>query len=210
MKLKETFKMKINSKLMLITATLGLMAAASVTAFGDDSYVYFTNNSTQTIDVSSNWIGNAADGNIHRIVSSCTLNPGGGNGKLDIQAGSRIGGDGDKGFSGHFHVKFNGHNEDMLIVQVDCHYSNGGGLTYSHLQHAYIGTSAPEELNAMGITETLYGAVQPSGTTQNCGTETPGQLLYGVNNKYVSIVINNANSSTTSPMMKISNIFKAL
>jgi len=48
--------MKINNKLFLITATLGLMAAGSATAFANHSnYVYVTNNTTHQITATESW-----------------------------------------------------------------------------------------------------------------------------------------------------------
>ena len=48
--------MKINNKLFLITATLGLMAAGSATAFANHSnYVYVANQTSQTVTATESW-----------------------------------------------------------------------------------------------------------------------------------------------------------
>jgi len=48
--------MKINNKLFLITATLGIMAAGSVTAFANHSnYVYVQNQTTQSATATESW-----------------------------------------------------------------------------------------------------------------------------------------------------------
>jgi len=48
--------MKINNKLFLITATLGLMAAGSATAFaGHSNYVYVENQTSQSVMATESW-----------------------------------------------------------------------------------------------------------------------------------------------------------
>ena len=60
--------MKLNNKLFLITATLGLMAAGSATAFADyghPNYVYVTNMVSSTIFCTEYWKHDFINGNIY-------------------------------------------------------------------------------------------------------------------------------------------------
>jgi len=72
--------MKINNKLFLITATLGLMAAGSATAFASHSnYVYVTNNTTHSATVTESWQSGGHhmhfyNGSNHHSYSPLTMN----------------------------------------------------------------------------------------------------------------------------------------
>jgi len=210
MKLKETFKMKINSKLMLITATLGLMAAASSTAFASDTYIHFTNNSNQTITVKKDWI--ETSDKIHAIQSSCVLPPNG-QGSIVVRANQSESVGGGTEHYAIMHVKYDGHNEDMVIARFDCGYSGHGlknpGLAYSHLTSVNIGTSAYSELHQMGLSETITGAYSAGGTAL-CTTNPnqPSYKVYGIGWNYVDVTIQSYSGSTLSPLGKLSSTLK--
>ena len=205
MELNETFKMKINSKLMLITATLGLMAAASATAMAGN-YVYFQNNTNQVIKVSTNF--ELDNGDIfHRANDSCSVQPGG-EGQIEVFANGTHDSNGQ--YYADLHVKYNGHNEDMAVVRFSASYDGNNNRTNDNLGHAYMGTSAPAELTAMGMTESICGTAQPSGTNQNDVVNQPGQNVYGVGNTWIRIDINPLTSQTKSPMGKITSLFNSI
>jgi len=201
--------MKMNNKLFLITATLGLMAAGSATAFAGSSYINFQNSSTQTIRVTSNWGDGHADGDIHIISSTCTLAPGG-TGHITIRANSVIADD-DGRVSGNIHVKYNGNSADMIVAQVTADYcyvqAESYDLNYSHLDKVYIGTSAPAALNNMGIAEIVEGANKESGSTYNATIANPCGHVYGVDNKNITV---NICTAINSPMSKISTMLQKL
>jgi len=200
--------MKINSKLMLITATLGLMAAASSTAFASDTYIHFTNNSNQTITVKKDWI--ETSDKIHAIQSSCVLPPNG-QGSIVVRANQSENTEDNLSHYAIMHVKFDGQNEDMVIARFDCGYNGGSvggmGLAYSHLGAVYMGTSALPELEKMGIMETITGATSSGGNITK-GIDAAGTDVYGINWKYVNVVIQNYPGSTSSPLGKLSSTLK--
>jgi len=203
---KDGKQMKMNNKLFLITATLGLMAAGSATAFAGDSYIYFQNNSSQMIHVTSNWGDGHANGDIHIITSTCLLAPGE-TGHITIRADQAVSRNGL--FSGKIHVKYNGNSADMIVANVKADYSNSGlgkiGLVASHMDKVYIGTSAPAALNKMGIYEIVQGANTSTGTTANAEIENNTGYVYGVGNKYVTV---NIGGGSNSPMGKISTMLQ--
>ena len=197
--------MKINSKLMLITATLGLMAAASATTMAGN-YIYFQNNTNQLIKVSTNFQEDNHD-IFHRANDSCSLAPGG-VGQIEVFANNSDNAQGNN--YADLHVKYSGHNEDMAVVAFNASYDDNNNRDFDHLQHAYIGTSAPAELTAMGMTEVIEGAAQPSGTNQDGSVGQPGQNVYGVGNTWIKIVLNPLPSQTKSPMGKISSLLNTI
>jgi len=198
--------MKMNNKLFLITATLGLMAAGSATAFAGDSYIYFQNNSSQMIHVTSNWGDGNGGGKLHIISSTCLLAPGG-TGHLTIRANAGCNETGT--YSANVHVKYNGNSADMIVAHVNAVYSGSGngsfGLEASHMDKVYIGTSAPAALNKMGIYEIVQGANTSTGTTANAEIENNTGYVYGVGNKYVTV---NIGGGSNSPMGKISTMLQ--
>jgi len=201
--------MKINSKLMLITATLGLMAAASATAFAsNETYIHFTNNSPKQVTITSNWKDTPSE--MGRHVSRLTLGQGQA-GSFVIYATPSVTNANTTGEYGKLHVKFNGNSADMVVVNFKAEYSNFS-LLYFHEENAYIGNSAQSALQKMGLTEYITGANQSSGNTYNAFRypNQPDSSIYAVGFNQINVVISGATSSTSSPMGKISSLFNSI
>jgi|GEM_PF-2578809 len=224
--------MNFKNKLFLITATLGIMAVGSATAFAGDAYIYINNNSNETLNIQTNWKSNGTC--FHRYVSSCYIRPGA-EGYLEVGANDSNH-DACTEYS-HLHIKIKSFiaqsygdckagSADIANVEFSAGYSVSStpplpnlcgdkDRDYFHMCSASIGTSAPAELNRMSLHEQIQGGITSRLNNYNDTTTQPGRPVYGIitngetgNAEAFALTITFTGGINSSPLGKLKTFFK--
>jgi len=211
--------MKINNKLFLITATLGLMAAGSATAFANHAnYVYVTNETSSQITATESWQSGGAhmhfykSGNGHDSYSPLTINiPAGG--KVTFRE------DENSGFSTNGpDTRYSSHTGIGLFTFVKSGVTMGEHVALSY--HTFYHDNGAKDFNAdcewnhlnnAVLVDSNYQAhsiqlVNNSGTT--LATPGPQELLAPDKTTMYINILSNASGSTSSPMGKLSSMLQ--
>jgi len=198
--------MKINSKLMLITATLGLLAASSATAFASGSYVYIENNTNQTFHIKTSWATVLNDGD--RMETSLTVPPNTVGSNYDIH--TCVSDHHEETNFGYMNYQFyigNNSQGQEIAEYVVLHYEVAIDQTtnYCHVETGHIyGLSNPDNYQfasyqvGLGNTGTSFETNQGSEFTPN----DPCKMYINITPKSTSI--------TKSPMGKISSLLNTI
>jgi len=202
--------MKINNKLFLITATLGLMAAGSVTAFAGPghhaNFVYVTNDTPQAVTVTEKWIGNHTDlylesnVNYHKcsqLVETIPADTTGGAFEQDADtcAGSNI------GHSGIGQFTFS--NTDAT-VNVEYHAFwgadvNSSVLTFNHLNWGKISNNVYAQSQEITLKNTSGTTVTTNNQELDCTDHTNMYIMIGTGV--------GTKSPTSSPLALLRKLF---
>jgi len=194
--------MKINNKLFLITATLGIMAAGSITSFSKGT-VYLVNNSPYSINCETNWANDSNKGEFDRVEGT----------SFTIAAG--------KTFS--YEVRQNNSNNDTTNCSKGLHFKfkNPGnqpfdtntafGVTFHAFRDASTGDLHVHIVSAQlesGYNDLCFGfaITGANGTTtqENVAMQPIVPAGDDIDNT-ITITINQRNA-TSSPMGKLSSM----
>jgi|GEM_PF-942303 len=223
--------MKLNNKLFLLTATLGIMAAASTTAFASHrNYVYITNQTNSQINVTETWQSGGQhqhfylSENCHHSQSPLFITIPNHTTKTiyeDENSGWTTGTDqNSESYSGIAQLNFymgSGAIQDADPENVDIRYHvfytvhdnwMGSDGYYCHWNHTLSAQLTGQKLNSQPV---IY--IENSQQSQVCQLNTP---LTCPNYTKMSIIVGayatpspNA-SSTSSPMGKFSNMLHSI
>jgi len=205
--------MKINNKLFLITATLGLMAAGSATSFAHNhtNYIYVKNLSPKTINVTESWSGSHTDMYFLAMGTSNSTNQ---NLSANINPGcsatfqqSANHHDGDETAIGHSGIgMLNIQNLGTVEFEYHAYWdgantSDSPNIDFNHLDWGVITANNANYSTLIQLSSDRDGQHETANVNQKveCSDNTHMIVYVGMNGK----------SSTASPMGKLSNMLQS-